>query len=55
MSRKDYRAVAAALKYLKSTSPYPADWDRIVEMLGQVFQHDNPRFDWNRFLKAVNQ
>lgn len=51
--RRHYEAIAATLK---------ANWPRsnscryfyrcMIEQFANTFAQDNPRFDWNRFLKA---
>ena len=45
MSRKDYVAMAGALKSASASQ-------EVVYAVGKVFEADNPRFDWARFLSA---
>lgn len=59
MTRKDYVAIAAALKDAATTEfqaqfPVSADMMRleIIGRIAGVFAQDNPRFDRARFLKA---
>lgn len=55
MTRKDYIVVADALRYLKKTSPFQEDWDKITAKLVQVFQQHNPGFDATRFQEYVER
>lgn len=45
MTRKHYEAIAKAIR--ESTEPIA-----LVELLMDIFEHDNPRFDRQRFLEA---
>jgi len=54
MSRKDYRAIAKALRELKKTSPIPQGWDNIIDQLSAVFKKDNPRFSYDRFRDYID-
>jgi len=50
MTKKDYIAIAKALKNLdfdKETK------EKIADVLSEVFKRDNPRFDNERFHKAI--
>lgn len=68
MTRKNYEAIAAAIKALKAErsqnaidSVAPGSYDRgfndalntIASNLCDVFDSDNPNFDHSRFLKAA--
>lgn len=55
MLRKDYEAIAAALKdVLDDVSASEGTLvERVAENLAEVFVNDNDRFDRERFLKAV--
>lgn len=65
MTRKDYKAVADALRSLAITQAVATGcpqerntelWVRVsdvVSCLGKVFAEDNPRFSYERFHEAV--
>lgn len=54
MSRKDYIAIADALRSLKKTSPFQEDWEKITQQLVAVLHH-NPGFDERRFRDYVER
>jgi|APCry1669190691_1035309.scaffolds.fasta_scaffold01391_6 hypothetical protein len=45
MSRKDYRALAEALKGASATP-------QVIAAVSRVLADDNPRFDWQKFALA---
>lgn len=49
MSRKDYVAIAEAIS---STITSNLDRNKLAAKLGVIFEADNPRFDYLRFMKA---
>ncbi len=55
MSKKDYTAIGDALRYLKKTSPFQEDWNKIIHRFVVIFQQDNPRFDASRFWDYVER
>ena len=54
LSRKDFIAVGDALRYLKQTSPFQEDWERITGQVVAVLKQ-NPRFDEQRFRDYVER
>lgn len=55
MTRKDYVAIAAAVRASLSATPgkqAPLLAQNIVESIACVMERDSPRFDRERFLKA---
>ena len=42
MSKKDYIAIADAIRDLRKTSLLPDGWERIASALGKVLKKDNP-------------
>lgn len=60
MSKKDYVAIAEIVKQAAPASGMPVMWqtgcnsarEYISRHLADVMQHDNPRFDRERFLQA---
>ena len=54
LSVKDVIAVGDALRYLKQTSPFQEDWDRITGQLVAVLKQ-NPGFDEQRFRDYVER
>ena len=55
MVRKDYRAIADAIRELKMTSPIPDGWDKIIVKLSQVLKKDNPRFSEQKFWDYIQR
>ena len=55
MSRKDYIEVGDALRFLKKTSPFQEDWDRITDKVVMLFQKNNPGFDKQRFRDYIDR
>jgi hypothetical protein len=51
MTRKDYVAIAAAIKALLQERP-AAPPQRVAQVLADHMARENPRFDRARFLKA---
>ena len=51
MTRKDYVAIAAALKAVREQATIPS-WQSCCECIAATMAADNPRFDRARFLKA---
>jgi len=56
MTRKDYVAIADALRNVKPTASHvwELQWKSDRVALANVFAADNPRFDRDRFYKACN-
>lgn len=54
MTRKDYEAIAAALKNARGLPmrDHAASIGAAAQCIAEVMQRDNPRFDRARFLKA---
>lgn len=57
MTRKDYVAIAEAIKRTREALPTNADLEhnavcRTARNIALVMLNDNPRFDVSRFLKA---
>lgn len=56
MTRKDYVAIAAALKAISAEYAHSVDYEQgvgaAVIAVADVMARDNPRFDRGRFLKA---
>lgn len=56
MTRKDFEAVAHAMRYARSDALQDSGRkliDGATERLANEFQHANPRFDRERFLLAA--
>ena len=58
MTRKDYKAIAAALYALVGASPPPRAREMgafldVVRSISDVMAEDNPRFDRARFFEAA--
>ena len=51
MTKKDYEALANALRNVPSIKAWDT-WGECVKAVALVCQWDNPRFDYQRFLKA---
>lgn len=49
MTRKDYRALAGALKQAKQSGTIQ---DGAIELIGDVLYRDNNRFKWDTFAEA---
>ena len=60
MSRRNYVKFAEAMKFHKPIKGSPGfdgrlyQWRLDVSVMADVFYADNPRFDRDRFLRAVN-
>lgn len=55
MTRKDYVAIAGAIKYTRQWNKLEKEvyaTDRVAESIAGVMALDNPSFDRARFLKA---
>ena len=51
MSKKDYRAIADAIKQARQKYPQATEaYNAIVDAIAVVLKKDNPRFDYERFL-----
>jgi hypothetical protein len=55
MTRKNYVALAAAIKYALDQGPFYSDAivgvHRAIQAIADVLEQDNPAFDRQRFLK----
>jgi hypothetical protein len=59
MTRKDYRLVVDAMLAIRHSlerhidgGPIMNDLDVFITGLAADFEQDNPKFDWEKFLKA---
>jgi hypothetical protein len=52
MTRKDYVAIARALSNVEFST---FSKGRVLDALCDVFKQDNPRFNADRFIQAVNR
>ena len=53
MSRKHYRAIAKAIKQIRSEGGYDSKTiDRLTQDLMSILKQENPLFDKDRFLGA---
>ncbi len=56
MTKKDYEAIAGAMKWLAPSTATPCDaetmWARVAFELADILAGDNARFDRKRFLTA---
>jgi hypothetical protein len=60
MQRKDYVLIAAALcksriKLIEEANPFAGAVQYVAEVIADVIEIENPKFDRARFLAAVNQ
>jgi hypothetical protein len=51
----EYIAAGDALRYLKQTSPFQEDWEKITDRVAVLFQKYNPGFDVQAFREYVNR
>lgn len=52
MTRKDYAAIAAALRAVRKKFPLSGGVNEAVHLIAEVLAKDNPRFDRARFCQA---
>lgn len=55
MTRKDYNNAVALIKALDKRFEFrkPSDRKQVIDVLVMFFADDNPKFDRDRFMKAV--
>ena len=60
LTQKDHDRIAAIVRHVALTTkilPQPeenwkTDGETLVKKLAQYFRHDNPNFDWDKFMEA---